>query len=356
MTIPWSEPDFENLDSVQQVLNSGWLTQGKETERFEQELTDYFGNHVVVCNNGTNALIMALLAHNIGEGDEVIIPAYTFIATYNAVLAVGAKPVLVDCNPRTFNIDAESIEKSLLHSRRIRAMIPVDVFGMPVNIDELSSICNEEGWILIEDAAEAIGASYNHRLIGSFNHTAIFSFHAAKLISTIEGGCIVSPHSSIIQKLRLLRNHGMTKKYQHETFGLNYRITDLQSAIGRVQLSRLDKYLNNRQKIANIYYRKLKKAVDFQYIPNFVTDHPYMIFSILTDRKQDIITRFICDGIGYRECWNPIHKQPFFRKNNFPLFDNSEKLFKQVLSLPIGNIMKLSDAEYVADVILDVLA
>ena len=199
--IRWAEPciEKEEYSRINDVLKSQWLTQGPITEKLEKNICKFVGSkYAIVTNSGTSSLICSLLAHGIGPGDEVIVPSFTFVATVNSVLAVGAKPVLVDCNPKTFNTEVSFVEKKV--TKKTKAIIPVDVSGMPVDVNAFKTLAKEKNLILIQDSAESIGATYKNKKIGSFGHSTIFSFHMAKVVSGVEGGCIVTNDRNIAKK------------------------------------------------------------------------------------------------------------------------------------------------------------
>jgi len=347
--VPWSPPDMGESEkkAAIEVINSGWITQGKITEALEKELAGKIGcKHCVVVNNGTSALITALLAHGIGPGDEVIVPALTFIATINSVIAVGAKPVLADSDIETFNTTPEIVKQRI--TEKTKAIMPVDVAGMPVDIDGFKKLAEENNLVLIEDAAEAIGAGYKGRNIGSFGHTSIFSFHMAKLCAGGEGGCISTDDDAFAEKCRMICNHGMKGRYEYLSFGLNFRITDIQSAIIREQLKKLDHYVKSRNGFADIYKKNLKNAV-FQKIPSYVDAHPWMIFGVLVDKdKRDaIIKKLNENGIGTRICWPAPHKQGYHTGLFSGSYPNCEEISSRIINLPMGNALTVADIEYV---------
>ncbi|MHA1251555.1 MAG: DegT/DnrJ/EryC1/StrS family aminotransferase [Candidatus Helarchaeota archaeon] len=360
MKVPWSIPELgiQEKEAVLRIIDSKWLSQGKETELFEAEISEYIGSkYTIVVNNGTSALIVSLLAHGIGRDDEVLVPTYTFIATINSILCVNAKPILVDCDPETFNTTPELMEPYI--TKKTKAILPVDVGGMPIDIHKFQKFADEHNLILIEDAAEGIGAKYKHKLVGNFDHTTIFSFHMAKLCTTVEGGCILTNDEKINELCRLIRNHGMKRPYDHQIYGLNFRITDIQSAIGRVQLKKLPKFINNRNKIAKKYMQELKNFVKFQKIPDYVSIHPWMIFSILVDEdKRDILNKKLNSAdIETRICWKPAHLQPYISKYiKYDKYPNAEFLYKKVINLPIGNAMNEEQVDYVIEVLLNSLS
>lgn len=361
-TIPWSEAEFgrEEKGAAFKVIRSGWLTQSKETELFENELANYLGvPHAIVLNSGTSALIASLISHGITKGDEVIVPAYTFIATVNSIVAVGAKPVLVDSDLETWNMTPAEAEKHI--TKKTKAIMPVDVAGMPIDIEGFRKLAKKYKLALIEDAAQAIGAEYKGKKIGSFGHTSIFSFHMAKVVTTVEGGAVVTDDPKIADLIRRMRNHGRSELYQprkhgteyhFEGFGLNLRINDVLSAIGRVQLKKISKFLKQRNMLANFYKKNLGDIFEFQKVPDYVTVHPNMIFPILTDKKRrDEINRKLLEaGIGTRITWLPAHKQKWHQKQYKNLkLKNAEEIASRVISIPIGNKITLKQAARVVE-------
>jgi perosamine synthetase len=353
--IPWSIPDISinEEEAVAQVMKSKWLGMGPKTKELEKNICDYTrARSCIVVNNGTSALITALIANGIGPGEKVLVPTYTFIATVNSVIAIGARPILVDCDPTTFNVSIESLVNTLNENPDSKCLIFVDVAGLPADIDQIREIAQKRNLVLIEDAAEAFGAEYEHKKIGSFDHTAIFSFHVAKQMTMVEGGAVVTGNLETAERCRLIRSHGEGKeKYIHIDIGLNFRPTDIQSALGITQLTKVEEYLSLRKKIADIYISNLENLVDFQRIPEYVTRHPWMLFMCLTkdNRERDALNKFINErGIDTRIPWPPAHIQPYHRSKLGPSnCPNAEKVYERVLSLPIGNAISEADAHIV---------
>lgn len=359
--IPWSVPDIgeEEDKAVSAVMNSRWLGMGPKTKEFEAAICTYTSSkNAVVVNNGTSALMTALLANGISPGDKVLVPTYTFIATVNSVIALGAVPILVDCDPVTFNVSADEIGKKISQHKNAKALIFVDVAGMPADIDAISEIASKNNLILIEDAAESFGAKYKGKLVGSFEHTTIFSFHIAKQMTMVEGGAIVSGEQQIADKSRLIRSHGEGKeKYIHVDLGLNFRPTDIQSAIGITQLRKVEKYIELRGRIAKLYMTKLSGLMEFQHVSDYVSRHPYMLFMCLAkdSKERDELNGFLNDrGVDTRIPWPPVHAQPYHKARlAFEEMPNADRVYGRVVSLPIGNAITDSQAEQVIEVVKD---
>lgn len=360
MAIPWSEADFgnEEKNAAIAVIRSGWLTQGKETQAFEKELADYLGvTNVILLVNGTSALMAALIANNIGYGDEVIVPSFTFIATINSIIGVGAKPVLADCDRKTWNMTPEEAQKYI--TKRTRAIMPVDVAGLSVDIKGFRKLCRDYKLVLIEDCAEAIGAEHSEGKIGSLGHPSIFSFHWAKVITSIEGGCVAVNDKKVANRIKSIRNLGRSELYDpkkhgphypFDSYGLNLRSNDVFSAIGRVQLAKIERYLKHREKLANYYRDRLKNYFEFQEIPNYVKRHANMFFAILApaNRRNKIVHLLFKTGIATRITFPPTHLTSWYKKMfNVSKLKNTEDLGERIISIPIGNKIKISQAEKV---------
>jgi len=358
MNIPWSKPDItqDEVEAIIEVLRSKWLSMGQRVRAFEQSICEYVGcKYAIMVNNGTSALLAAYLVHGIGYGSYVIVPGYTFIATVNTLLVLGAKPIVVDIDLETFNIDPDAILEVIeKFGDKISAIVAVDVGGMPCDYDKIVKICDKYGITLIEDAAEAFGAEYKRRRIGSHGWTTIFSFHAAKQLTTIEGGAVVTNNSNIAEKIRLIRSHGENpaRKYWHNVLGLNLRPLDIQAAIGIMQLRKLDGYIRNRNEVAKFYNEELNDYIIPQRIPSYVTRHPYMFYIArlrpeYVKFKEKLLNYMKTRGIDYRIPWPPVHKQPCCKDRIIAyILRNSEVAFEQAISLPIYNSMKIEEAEY----------
>jgi perosamine synthetase len=354
----WSVPDIgaDEKQAVLDTLETGWLGMGPKTKQFEKELGAFTGaKHSVVVNNGTSALLTALMTFGLKPGDEVLIPTYTFVATASSAIALGAKPVLLDCDPETFNVGPAQIEAALQTHPHAKMLLFVDVAGLPCDIDAIRAIAEKHHLMLLEDAAEAFGATYKKNPLGNYDHITIFSFHIAKQVTTVEGGAIQTNRDDLVEKMRLVRSHGEGKeKYVHVELGLNFRPTDIQSAIGSAQLKKAGHYLELRDRIAQQYMRELGKWLTFQKVPSYATRPTWMIFMVLAKDKaqRDAFNQYLnAHGVDTRIPWPPVHRQPYFQAR-FPAQDCpvADRTFDRALSLPIGNAMTQSDVDYVIDV------
>lgn len=354
MKIPMSLPSFseKELELVISTMKNGWVSEGSITKKFENKLEKYFSSKVSIVNNGSSALMCSLLAHGIKPGDKIVVPAFTFIATSSIPKLLGAKIIVADINPDTLNIDLKKLE-TILKKQKVKAVIAVDVAGLAVDLDQIKKLSKKYNFILIEDAAEALGSEYKRKKLGSFNHTSIFSFHIAKQISTIEGGCIATKNISINNKIKMIKNHGRVDngEYEHEIIGGNFRTTDIQSSIGIIQLAKIKKHLDTRNKIASFYKKNLSEF-EFQKIPKFATKHSYMLFFLITENKTKrdrILKKLISRGVDARKAWKPINLQNCnveLKKYSCP---NAKKIFETGITLPIYNTMTLDDARYVIE-------
>ncbi|MBN1312791.1 MAG: DegT/DnrJ/EryC1/StrS family aminotransferase [Anaerolineae bacterium] len=250
--IPISKPLIGDAEknAVMEVLDSGMLAQGPRTALFEDRFAATCGTkHAIATSCGTTALHIALLAHDIGKGDEVITTPFTFQASINSILFVGAKPIFVDIEEETFNINPDLIESAI--TPRVKAIMPVHLYGHMCNMDAIIDIAQRHDLFVIEDAAQAIGAAFNSRCAGSFG-SGCFSLYATKNVMSGEGGMITTDDEAVAQRCKMLRNHGMQRRYYHEMLGYNFRMTDLHAAIGLVQMERLEEFTARRQ--ANAAY------------------------------------------------------------------------------------------------------
>ena len=323
MKIPIAKPDIgkDEIQAVMETMKSGWVTQGEKVEEFEKSFAKYCGvRYGVAVNNGTAALHMALTALGVKRGDEVITTPLSCVATTNPIVYLDAKPVFVDVEPATLNVNPALIEKKI--SRKTRVILPVHLFGHPVDLDPLIEVAQKHDLPVIEDVAQAHGARYKGKKIGSLGHVSCFSFYADKLITTVEGGMALTNDEELAEKMRLLRRFGMDKheKFYHPILGYNYKLSDIHAAIGLVQLRKLDNYIERKR--ANIEYLKgrlnysnLKLPVELDYAFNV-----YYVCAILAERgKERIVEDLEREGIETRPLLSFIPEQPPYRKYGYNL-------------------------------------
>jgi perosamine synthetase len=357
--IPVARPAIgqEEISAVSDVLKSGMLASGDRVLDFERKFADFCGsNHAVAVNNGTAALHAALLAAGIGPGDEVIVPAFTFVATASAVVMCGAKPVFADVDEMTFTISPQQVAERI--TPKTRAVIGVHLFGQPCDIEALQEICESKSLKFIEDAAQAHGALYNGAKTGSFGHLACFSFYATKNMITGEGGMVTTSDKAYNERLRLIINHGQSEKYIHTRLGYNYRMTDIAAAMGIVQLKKLEKFNLRRRKNAEFYNANLSvKGLSIPFVGP-ARNHVYHQYVIrLTEEFPMNRTTFIeylkAKGIGSAVHYPiPLHRQPLFGLENDPdPCPVSTSLAGSVLSLPVHPLLDQKELTYICDAV-----
>ena len=354
LQIPWSKPDFaeDEKQAILRVIESNWYSQGPLTKSFEDELSSYLDSNVSVVNSGTSALMCALLANGFKIGDKVLVPDFTFYATLSSAKILGAKIITSDIDSHTLNLSPQIVE-DIVKNNDIKFVIVVDIAGLPVDIDQFEELSNKYNFTLIEDAAQALGSEYKNKKIGSFDHTTTFSFHIAKQITTIEGGCVSSPDKNISKKIKQIRDHGRmnSKNYTHDITGSNFRTTDLQSSIGLEQIRKIDQYLSRRKIIAKKYKENIKN-VSFQKLPNFSINHSNMMFFTIYSSKEARDRNFQIlqeNGIDVKLPWPPLHIQPANPELNNNIHKNTELISNSSLMLPIFNKMTDDEVNYVID-------
>lgn len=344
-------------NAVLRVLRSGVLAQGKEVEQFEKEFAKYIGTkYAVAVSNGTTALHLAFLALGIGHGDEVITTPLSFIASTNSILYVGAKPVFVDVL-KDGNIDTSEIEKKI--TSRTKAILPVHLYGNPVDLDQLLCIAKKYNLKIVEDACQAHGAEFNGRKVGSFGDAACFSFYATKNMTTGEGGMITTNNSEEAIKMKMLRSHGAKVKYRHEFLGYNFRMTEMQAAIGRIQLKRLN--VNNKKRIENALRlrnhlrgirgisvpqaEKNKKAVFHQFTITITDEFPISRNNLMNILRE----RGIESSVHYPI---PIHRQKSIKDlGYFDYLPKTDELSERILSLPTHPGLSKKDIDFIGKVL-----
>ena len=331
----------EEKKAVIETLDSGMLAAGPKVEEFEKLFAKYVGvKYAVATSSGTTALHLALLSLRIGGGDEVIVPSFSFIATVNAILFCGAKPVFCDIDPRTYNIDTNKMEK--LITNRTKAILPVHLYGQPADLKPILEIAEKHNLYVIGDAAQAHGAEYDKKKIGSCGEAECFSFYPTKNMTTGEGGIITTNSEEIAELAKSLRNHGRKKTqwgYEHVRLGYNYRMTDIEAAIGIEQLKKLDKFNDIRRRNARFYDEELEK-VEGIVTPHIMENakHVYHQYTIRVREKKrkKLIKIFNKKGIGYGIYYpKPLHFYRHLRKFAHNDLKNSEKAANEVISIPV---------------------
>jgi len=346
--IPISKPLLgeEEFEAVRQVMASGYVVQGPRTAAFEEAFAQVCGvRYAVATSSGTSALHIALLAHGIGPGDEVITTPFTFIASASAILFTGARPVFVDVEAETFNIDPEQIEARI--TPRTRAILPVHLYGHPCEMDAIMEIASRHGLIVIEDAAQAVGAEYHGRRVGSFG-TGCFSLYATKNVTSVEGGMITTDDADLADRARLLRSHGQRERYYHESLGYNLRMTDIQAAIGLVQLGKLEAYTAARQANAAYLSARLRGVITPTVRPG--CRHVFHQYTIrVADGRDEAVRRLNEAGVGTGIFYPlPLHHQKVFRDRGYDdHLPVAERLAQEVISLPVHPALTPADLEQI---------
>lgn len=342
----------EEKEAVCQVLDSGFIAQGPKVKELEQKFAEVVGvEHAIATSSGTTALHTMLLAHGIGPGDEVITSPFTFIATANSILYTGARPIFVDIDPTTYNIDPQLIENAI--TSKTKAILVVHLYGLACAMTGIKDIAERHSLLLLEDAAQSLGASHCGQKVGSFG-TAAFSLYATKNITSAEGGMITTNNHDIAEKCTMIRQHGTLRRYYHDFLGFNFRLTDVHAAIGIEQLKKLDMFTRRRQENALFLSNNLRGVQ----IPSIPADtnhvfHQYTI-RIPTGIRNELIEHLESWGVGSAIFYPlPIHKQTLYRLLGEPgeSLPESEKAATEVLSLPVHPALELVDLERIVNAV-----
>lgn len=354
--IPVAEPELgeEELANVVQAVKSGWVSsQGKFVRTFEEGFARYAGaKHGIATSNGTVALHLALTALGIGAGDEVLVPSLTFIATANAVVYTGARPVFIDSHPDYWCMDPDKLEEKI--TSRTRGIIPVHLYGHPCDIDPIMDVARRHDLWVVEDAAEAHGAAYKGRKVGSFGVIACFSFYGNKIITTGEGGMCLTSDDGLYRKMLILRDHGATpgRRYWHDRIGFNYRMTNVQAAIGVAQLAKLERFVERKRKLAQEYGSLLEGLPGIQLpIEMPWAKSVYWMYSLLLDNgfalsAEQLPERLAAEGIETSPLFTPVHLLPPYRDGTS--LRQAEQLWRRGVSLPSSVCLTREQVEYIA--------
>ena len=384
--IPYSRQEIteDDIVEVEKVLRSDFLTQGPIVPKFEQSVADYCGAfHAIAVNSATSALHIACLALDLGPGDWLWTSPNTFVASANCGRYCGANIDFIDIDAKTYNISVDALSDKLIQAEKSgklpKIVVPVHFAGQPCDMPAICDLSKRYGFKIIEDASHAIGSSYNQIKVGSCTHSdiTVFSFHPVKIITTAEGGMALTNDKDVADKIYRLRTHGITNdeikmeerpkdeiwNYQQIDLGFNYRMNDIQAALGLSQMKRLDKYVKRRQEIAKHYDNALKKlplVIPWQSPSNYSSYHLYTILikKNLTQKTQrQVYDELIKKNIGINLHYIPVHRQPYyenlgFKKNNFP---QAENFHREVLSIPIHPSLKEDQQSYVIETLKGIL-
>ena len=353
-TIPWAKPEFSGVekDYMLDALRSTWISGGEYVDRFESDFARLIGTrYAITASSGTAALHLALLAAEIGPGDEVLIPDFTFAAPANMVLRVGAKPVYVDVDPHTWCIDVSKVEENI--TERTKAIIPVHVYGNVCEMEALMRIAKDSRLCLIEDVAEAAFSRYKGKSAGSFGDLSCFSFQATKLITMGEGGAVLTDDEELSKRVRILRNHGMRegKRYWHDVPGYNYRLTNMQAALGCAQLETVDKRIDEKNRVYRRYVENLSDlpAVEFQHIQKDVEPVIWAV-ALRIDTKHfrrdrdSLMAELLRRNIETRPGFYPFSVMPLYCSPPLPV---AESVSRDIISLPSYASLSNDDIDYV---------
>ncbi len=364
--------DEDDIEAVVKVLQSSLITQGPEVEEFEGRVAEYCGaKYAVAVNSGTSALHAAMYAAGIKPGYELISSPVTFLATANAAVYLGARPVFMDMDPATYCLDIAKIEGAI--NSNTQAIVPVDYAGYPVDMEKIVEIARRHDLVVIEDAAHALGAKRRGRIVGSQADMSILSFHPVKHITTGEGGMVLTDNKEYYNKLRLFRNHGILREeeglekkhgpwyYEMQDLGYNFRLTAIQAALGISQLKKLEGFLDERQRIARRYDEAFRDC-DLVSVPPRPGDgsrHAYHLYPLLLAKEFDRRAFFEYmrgNNIGVQVHYIPVHLQPFYREKfgcqagDFPV---AEDFYQREVSLPIFPGLSEEEQDYVIKKVLD---
>ena len=366
--ISLSSPDIieKDIESVVRVMKTRFLSIGPKIVEFEKRMGSFAGTkYAVAVNSGTSALHLIIRGMDIGEGDKVITTPFSFISSSNCILFEGAKPLFVDINKETLNLDADKVEAKLESLSKeeldkVKAMIVVDAFGQPADWDRFEEIAQKYNLKLIEDSAEALGAEYRERKCGSFGEAGVFAFYPNKQITTGEGGILVTDNEELARVARSMRSQGRGESGEwldHERLGYNYRMDELSAALGCSQLERIEEILEKRAKVARMYGEKLAEVEEVQipYIAPYVSRMSWFVYVIRLERgiDRDRVIKYLNDeGVQCKPYFTPIHLQPFYRKmfgykeGDFPI---TEDVTGRTIALPFFNNLKEEQIDYVVE-------
>ncbi|KMQ51328.1 aminotransferase DegT [Chitinispirillum alkaliphilum] len=349
----------EEKVAVQEVMDSGMLAAGEVVNDFENAFSRYVNSdYAVATSSGTTALETALRAAGIKEGDKVVTTPFSFIASANAILYVGAQPLFADIDPYTFNMSPEDLERVLKQNEDIKAILIVHLYGQCCDMGKICELASCYDVLLIEDASQAHGAMWNGKKAGSFGDVATFSFYATKNMTTAEGGMVTTSCEDIYRKAKILINQGMSIRYHHELIGYNYRMTNIEAAIGLCQLKKLDMFNARRREIAHLYNEQLKQVLDiglpFTHLEAFHIYHHYTL-KVRGGKREKLMQFLNTKGIGsciYYPLTLP--EQKCYSHLDFPKFYSvADQIKKEVLSIPVHPALKDCEVKYITECLIE---
>lgn len=348
---------------LNECIDTGWVSaNGRFIDEFQRRFAAFCGTrYALACSNGTVTLHLALRALGVGPGDEVIMPALTYIATANAAAYCGAKPVFADSEEDTWSIDPAAIERAI--TPRTKAIIPVHLYGLPANMDAILDIAGRYGIPVVEDAAEAHGAQWGEKRVGSLGKVGSFSFFGNKIITSGEGGMLVTDDEKLYERMKLLRSQGVdpNKRYWHTEIAYNYRMTNMQAAVGLAQLENIDWHISQRERVAQLYakhMRGLEDYVRFQSVPDGARHVYWMTSIVLTDKvKKDrdtVMAEMEARNIEMRPLFYPMHVMPPYRDGTLKL-PTAEKLSERGINLPSHALLEEEHIEYITNALKSII-
>jgi perosamine synthetase len=349
--IPQIEPwiDEREFLQIQQVLESAWLVEGPKTEEFERRFAAWVGcRHAVAVNNATVALYISLRSLGVGEGHEIILPDFTFIATLNAVTWTGARPVLTDIDERTFNIDPQKVREAI--TPRTRVVIPVHLYGQSADMEAIMDIARDHDLLVIEDASESIGCRFQGRHVGAWGQAGCFSFYGNKTITTGQGGMITTDDENVWRGCFALKNHGRQDRgtFIHPQVGYNFAFTDLQAAVGLAQMSKLTEILRRKERNDNLYRKLLADVEGVRFPPGDPRCQAISWFTnILVDDPQALERHLAAADIGSRRLFYPLHRQPCYQGWFEDRYPATDRIYARGLSLPSSATLTTDQIEQV---------
>lgn len=359
--IPINKPqiDDEERQEILKVLDEGILTSasnfgGKRVQDFERLLADFLHvKHAIAVNSGTAALHASILAAGIKESDEILIPSFTFVATANSVACTGAKPVFVDIEKDTYTMDPLDLENKI--TKKTRAIMPVHLYGHPAKMDEIKEIAKKHSIIVIEDACQSLGSTYDGKQTGTLGQMGCFSMYASKVLTSGEGGAITTDSDEFAENLRMIRNHGMVNGYDTRIIGFNMRLPEISAAIAKTQMkkiqSMLDKRASNARKLGQLLSNKIKDKNIVLPHENQRTKYNWYLYTVALNDSRDKVKKFLNDsGIGATIYYDPpVHQTPFYSKFYNGELEITEWASKSVLSLPVHPSITEKDLDFMAN-------